>query len=385
MGTKVRGARLVAVIALALMAVGMPAQGAEPDTSGGPRDGAPLCGETSTGASGIVSGPLRVASFNVLHAETDEGDATLEARLPIAAESIDLDNLDVVGLQEVTSNTGHGNVAQRLAELLAARTQERWEWCWSQSNPHVPLTPDIQPGGGNPVDDLASQFGNMPDPGDFREGLAIVTRLDITRARFRHLLPRSYEAAACIDPDPFCRLAAAFDSRQVLWANIETGPSQSFDMFTTHVAHGLTPASDTTKLLQIQQAQGIVDEWATPDAWPDFLVGDFNSDPSTDRYQTMVDGGYVDAFKAAGGVECTAPGVGGCTGGPIPEGDAGTESYTSGPTRGMASRIDYVWSRADAPCSFSAAALLGNDPATQPDGRYLWASDHLGVAATISC
>lgn len=301
------------------------------------------------------------------------------------------DGLDVVGVQEATRNEvfdsadeapqKHGLVVQRLAGALAARTGDTWEWCFSRSNPHVPLTPDSQPGGGNALDDLAAKFGNTPDPGDFSEGLGLITRFHIAESRFRHLLPRSYEAAACVDPDPFCRLDAFFDARQVLWARIATPASGMLDMFTTHIAHEVTPLSDTTKMLQVQQAQQIVAEWATPDQWPDFLVGDFNSVPSTDRYAAMLASGYVDTYLAAGGAECIEPGAVGCTRGPRD----GHESYTPAPSRAMQSRIDYVWAKPANGCALvaSAPALLGTVP-VPVDQRWLWASDHLGAAVTTA-
>ena len=378
-------------------AVTAPAVAESPDTSGGPVDGVPLCGAAAGAGVTADDGVLRVGTFNLLHSDTDEGDATLAARFPIEADAIAGANVDVIGVQEATRNNEfapgdeypqkHGLVVERLAAALAQRTGHTWEWCWSLSNPHVPGTPDVEPGGGNPLDDMAAQFGNTPDPGDFREGVGIITRFHIAQARFRHMAPRSYEAAACVDPDPFCRLDAAFDARQVLWAHVQQPGGALFDMFTTHIAHEVTPLSPTTKLLQIKEAQQIVSEWSTPDALPDFLVGDFNTgstDPAAaDRYAAMIDAGYIDTYLAGGGVECTAPGVGGCTGNP----HDGDESFTATATRVMDNRIDYVWALPGASCALlpSQPALLGDNPVQQPDGRWLWGSDHLGSAATIAC
>lgn len=389
-GMRARVGIVAAVVAVA--ALGLPyAEGAPTAV-----DGTPLCGVAAPAGSVKFRGrsqKLKVATFNVLHSETDEGDESLGARLPLAAQNIVAADVDVVGMQEVTFNETfdpaaeypqkHGFVAKRLAEELAARTGHQWEYCWSQSNPHVPLTPDVDEGGGNPLDDQAASRANFPEAGDFREGLAIVSRLDIVATKFRRMLPRSYEAAACTDGDPFCNLAAAMDSRQVLWANIQRPDLTRFDFFTTHIAHGLTALSDTTKLLQVHQAIDLMREWSTPDAWPDFLAGDFNSSYDTDRYETLVANGFVDTYLAGGGTECVAPGDASCSGGPV--GDS--ESYTAGPTRTMSSRIDYVWALPPAGCDLhaSAADTVGHTPAQMPDGRWLWASDHLGMRATIGC
>jgi endonuclease/exonuclease/phosphatase family metal-dependent hydrolase len=160
-------------------------------------------------------------------------------------------------------------------------------------------------------------------------------------------------------------------------------PGGPFDLFTTHIAHGLTPLSDTTKLFQVQQALNIINEWATPDRFPDFLVGDFNSTYQTDRYQAVGTAGYVDTYRAAGGVECTAPGGPGCSGNP-PEGQ---ESYTKTNTRAMSERIDYVFARPPAGCSFRSlrSNVIGNQPAKLADGRWVWPSDHLGMASVVRC
>ena len=284
---------LVALAAIALATAGTAvAQVAVPLP-----DGTPLCdaAEPSPAASAPVpdDAAMRVATFNVLHSETDGGDASLGERLPLLADAIAGSGADVVGAQEVTRNVAfdpaaeapqrHGLVASRLAAALAERTGVTWEWCWSLSNPHVVGTPDVDPGGGNPVDELAAVNGNFPDPGDFSEGLAILTRHHVAETGFRRLPIRSYEAPACLanpDLDPLCVLDATFDSRQLLWARVET-PTGAVDMFTTHLAHHLTDLSDMTQLLQMQEALAITEEWATPEATPDFLVGDFNREPGS--------------------------------------------------------------------------------------------------------
>ena len=358
-------------------------------------DGVPLCGVEQP-APGIAPTPddgvLQIATFNVLHSDTNEGDVSLGDRLPLVADAIAASGADVVGAQEVTRNIGfnaadeypqkHGLVAQRLAAAIAARTGEAWSWCWSQSNPHVPLTPDLDVGGGNPLDRLAAANGNIPDPGDFSEGLAILTRHPISQSRFRRLLPRSYEAPACLDGLPLCPLDAIFDSRQVLWARVTT-PRGPLDMFTTHLAHQLTALSDQTKLLQAKQALAITQEWAKADAMPDVLVGDFNSVPDGDVHQALVTGGFVDTYRAAGGAECALEGGPGCSGGP----PSGNEVYSTAATRPMSERIDYVWARPPVACALRvpASQQIGTAPTLLVDGRFLWPSDHLGFVSALAC
>ncbi|MGH9274307.1 MAG: endonuclease/exonuclease/phosphatase family protein, partial [Acidimicrobiales bacterium] len=391
-----RAGWLGAVAVVAVVVAGSPtrADGAS-NASPGPLDGTPLCGtEAPTGSAAPVTddGVLRVASFNVLHSETDDGDVSLGDRLPLLAAAIADGGADIVGAQEVTRNLGfdpadeapqrHGLVAQRLAAAIADRTGQPWGWCWSLSNPHVPLSPDVGPGGGNPIDAIAAENGNLPDPGDFSEGLAILTRFPIEASAFRRLTPRSYEAVGCLDLDPFCPLDALFDSRQVLWARVAS-PGGGVDMFTTHLAHTLTSLSDTTRALQVQQAIDITAEWATSDSVPDFLVGDFNSTPDSGVVASAIGAGFVDTYGASGGPDCTQPGATGCSGGP----PSGADVFTAAAERPMSERIDYVFARPPSTCALAVPAsdLLGAEPSRLPDGRWLWPSDHLGFVSAVSC
>lgn len=358
-------------------------------------DGVPLCGIEASASDRPTlpdDGVLKVSTFNVLHSETVDGDVSLGDRLPLLADAIVASAADIVGAQEVTRNIAfdpgseapqkHGLVAQRLAAAIAFRTGESWHWCWSRSNPHVPLTPDVAPGGGNPLDDMAASMGNFPDAGDFSEGIAILSRFPISSSRFRRLPPRSYEVAACTSFDPFCPLDAVFDSRQVLWGRVQS-PGGGIDMFTTHLAHGLTTLSDTTKLIQMKAALAIVDAWATPDALPDFLVGDFNSVPGSAVLNAATGASFADTYAAAGGTDCVTAGAAGCSGGP-PDGD---EVYSASATRPMSERIDYVMARPPSTCALAVpdSDVIGNTATALPDGSWLWPSDHLGFTSTITC
>lgn len=385
------GASAALLIAGSLLAVA-PARGQ------GLPDGTPLCGIAAPAPSAPTpvsdDGRLRIVTLNLLHSESDEGDESLGDRLPLAADAIVRADADVVGAQEVTRNLNldedgeypqkHGLVAERLAQAVADRSGEAWSWCWSLSNPHVPGTPDILEGGGNPLDQQAAAMGNFPDSGDFADGVAILTRFPIDHASFRRLLPRSYEALGCTEIDPFCNFAALMDSRQVLFARIDA-PAGGLDFFTTHVAHHLTPLSTTTKTLQAQQIVDIIDEKATPgDALPDVLTGDFNSVPGSDAVEIVEGAGFVDSYAAGGGAECVPEtGEGGCSGGP----DDGAEVWTDGPVRPMDERIDYVFVRPPSGCELSVPSTqrIADSPSPTDDERYLWPSDHYGFVSEPAC
>ncbi len=403
----VRAAAALLVAGTSVAALSVPAQSQVPDLVGTVApilagvgralgDGTPLCGVEQPPVDGPTAtaddGVLRVATFNLLHSETDDGDVSLGERLPLQADAIVASGADVVGAQEVTRNVvfdpaaespqRHGLVAQRLASAVAARTGEPWSWCWSLSNPHVPLTPDLDVGGGNPLDHAAASFGNLPDPGDFSEGLAVLSRFPIEQSRFRRLLPRSYEAVGCVELDPFCAFTAVFDARQVLWARVTT-PTGGLDVFSTHLAHTLGGLSDTSRLLQAHQAVAITREWATADPHPDVLLGDFNSRPGSETMRVFTDAGFVDGYLAGGGEECTAPGDPGCSGGP----PGGGAVWTEGPDRPMASRIDHALLRPPPGCDLSVpdAERIADVASPTGDGRYLWPSDHHGFVVQATC
>jgi endonuclease/exonuclease/phosphatase family metal-dependent hydrolase len=367
-----------------------------------PGDGAPICGVAApdSGVPALADDEsLRVASFNLLHSETDEGDETLEKRVPLLADALMASGADVVGAQEVAVDGSNNDVVrprfevvEELAGEMADRTGTQWEWCWSQSNPRFPGEPDINDGGGGPLTEGISAEGGQP--GEFREGLAVLSRYDITASRFRRLTPRSYEAPACplnegpMDPEGLlfgCALAAVFDSRQVLWARVDTpgAAGDDLDLFTTHIAHGLTVLSDETKARHIETALQITDEWATDDvSTPDFLVGDFNTRPAGDRdgerYEMVLRAGFVDTYiEGPTARECTAPGVGGCTGDPV----GGTEVYSETDRRAMSVRIDYVFARPPEDCDLrvQSSRVIGDRATQLSDGRWLWPSDHNGL------
>lgn len=330
---------------------------------------------------------LKVASFNILHSETDEADRTLGDRIALIADAIVRSDADIVGLQEVTENLvynakaeypqKHGQVHVRIAERLAKITGEYWTSCFTPSNPHAPTLLDTD------LDGVMRSAGNLPDKGDFSEGLAILTRFNLHDARWRRMLPRSYEAVACINLDPFCNLNAAFDARQIFWARIKTPQDGFVDVFNTHLAHHLTPLSDLTQQLMARQSLAFIDRFAKPDRNPDVFVGDFNSAPNSAVIRTLAAANFADTYRLSGGPPCAKRGDTACSGGPV----NGQESFTKNPTRSMSGRIDYVLARPPRGCALRVpdSHTIGTTPTRRADGRYLWASDHVGFVSTIGC
>ena len=333
-------------------------------------DGAPRCGvEPPARPAGAVvaRGGLRVASFNLLHNLTDDGEATLEARLPIAADAVVGADADVVGLQEATVTTHHGDVTRRLAALLAARTGQAWSWCRYQSDPHFPGEAEGDGGEGGPLTAAMAANFRAGEP-DWREMAAVVSRYPIVRSGARRLPTRAYEAPACVPPDPDCSLDAATNSRVVLWARVQA-PGGAVDVFDTHLSHELTAVSDETKLLQARVAVAYVAEKATADPTPDFLLGDLNSAEDSAVHDAIAGAGFVDTYRRVNPADA----------GPTADQDL------HAPARTTTVRIDYVWARPGS-CGLvvPASTRFPDRPAVTAAGP-LWPSDHLGVVSALGC
>ncbi|HEX9775187.1 MAG TPA: endonuclease/exonuclease/phosphatase family protein [Actinomycetota bacterium] len=334
---------------------------------------------------------LRVATFNVLHGLTNsEPDypsaATLAARTLLQAEQIAADGIDVLGLQEVsmiepneaTPSDHPAEQALALAEALAGETGERWWWCWYLANPHFPAEPDLQEGGGGPVSDLEAQlvstFTGAPYA-IFKEGLAVISRYEIVDAEGVHLPGRlPAEIPLCfVESDPFCALTAVGETRAAIWARIQT-PGGSVEITSTHLAHDITSASDYSSLVQAEVALSFAEAKAAAGA-PDhaFFVCDCNSEPE--------DTVPVTQFIEQRGWSNTLPG--GCGDGVCTSGS--DVIVTDDPARAMDERLDYVFTRAGTCTAPSTAteALFAGEPAAYGT-RWLWPSDHIGVAANVT-
>lgn len=404
--------RLVALAALSLLLVSSvaarSAASGTVDTSGDPLlDARPFCGEqaptlgstpTDSHVRGLLTDDLHVTTYNILHGQGQHANL-LGHRIPLIIDTLIEADADAIGLQEVVGpfdtatnepDPAAEYVPAQIAQRLADAYGETWEWCWFESNPHFPGEPDLQEGGGGgPLTETMIGF-NPTAPG-MREGLAILSRFDIEKSRARRLLRgRAYEAPFCdpveaVDAPLGCPAESVFDHRQILWARIvRPDDAGTFDLFTTHLAHGITNVSQATKRLQVELALHTIDEWADPGT-PTFFVGDFNStedgQDEIDRYGRIRDAGFVDTFRKA---HTNDPGF-----------TADVEFFNASGTQPTVNeRIDFVWLRPNAGCNLSvpASRVIGTTPVaftnphtTPPTAGYLWPSDHFGVASATRC
>lgn len=386
--------------ALALLAAAAPAWAGIGDTPGvpgqladeGPLAPRPVC-QVEAGATGpltAASGELRVGTYNVLHTQDADGNPTAPQRIGMLADAIEASGADVLGLQEVaksatlayldTDTDGmDGLMVELIAQDLAASTLHDWSWCWFASNAHIPLEPEPnEGGGGGPLTELATvgsgqQTGNG---NEFREGVALLSRFPITSATVKRLSLRMHEAAFCEEIDPIgCQFAVVFDSRVIMHGVIAT-PSGPVDLYTSHLAHGVTSQSDDTKARQIRE--GLAHIAATEDtSTPTFYVGDFNTDatvqPDAQRYQSILDAGFADAYADAASFDPADP--------------PGTSSQdVVGDQLSVTRTIDYVFAKRLGSCSPAFGDIIGDVRVVRADADgFVWPSDHMGVVVRIAC
>ena len=352
----------------------------------------PLCGASSGSTEPVASPTLRVATFNILHGLEETPDypthSTFDARLELQAQEIAAEGLDVVGMQEVSvteAPAGHapGNAVERLAARLAELTDQTWYWCWHLSNPHFPIEPDLQPGGGGPLSDFmaANASGNY---GSFKEGAAVLSRYPIVDSEARRLplrLPLEY--VLCPPAEiPDCNLTTIFDHRIALWARVGT-PGGSTDIIATHFAHHLTPLSEASKFTHAAAVLAFSEQMTIQHGEPArrFITCDCNL--TTDQHPPgiglITSAGWTDTYAFAHPDSACAPGqdTSGCT--------TDQDIVTETPEPTTTGRIDYVFARAGT-CALEVAGSerIADTPALRPDGTYLWPSDHLAVATDIA-
>lgn len=385
--------RLTPLLALALLATVPSVAGASHQLVAPPKCDTE---QASPPAAAGATSSLRVANLNVLHGNTEEPPAypartTLDERLEITAQELLAEDVDVVGMEEVSDTlasndpnfpTGHlpGNVAERLAARMAELTDVDWHWCWYLANPHLPGEPDVQEGGGGPGSDIlaANAYDNYAS---FKEGAAVLSRYPILDAEGRRLPSRTPAEHAGCDPSdiPGCNLTIIFESRVALWALVDT-PGGDTSIVATHLSNSATSFSPATVLTQASVALAFEAEKAlTSSPARRYFTCDCNieDDDTTPVVPAITTAGWTDTGVSAG--DTSGPDV-------IVSNDPGPPS--AAPSRSMDARIDYVFWRAGSCANPAGSAAVFLDDAVWTGAEWLWGSDHLGVrtdASTAGC
>jgi endonuclease/exonuclease/phosphatase family metal-dependent hydrolase len=327
----------------------------------------PLCGTTGVAfrpvAGATTVTPLRIASYNMLHGLTSEGDRTLEARLATDVDELAASQVDVVGIQEAEESAKHGRVIERLANKLAVRTQRTWYWCWFRTEPHLNGTPDTRSGGGSALSDLLAAHYN-PNESKWYEGAAVLSRYPIVASAV-HRLPGEDVAQRlltdCQPPrfsgDPTCVPDIVLEPRAAVWTRIAT-PFGTVSFTSTHTSGNWEQSRDLARWVN-QRSRA--DKSA-------FLVCDCNSTPSTRAQHAIRAHGWVDVYAQLRS-----------DGGPTSDQDIGATRPTT------THRIDYVFERPSSALRASAVTRFMNvpQPSTLEQSGWLWPSDHFGVLATL--
>lgn len=240
---------------------------------------------------------------------------------------------------------------------------------------------------------VALQEGNQETAGHLRDALA-----EVCNGRYRIVGgdDPSIDREIVLTTLPVLgqeRVRLAGPLRTALWVRLRAalGP---LDVVATHLASSSddrpcdsttcpSPCqpSDTLNTCQGRQAVEILEEHRTPRT-VGLLIGDLNARTGEPTITAIRDAGYVDAFEAAGNPECDeATGVN-CTSGRV---DSDLSDLTD-PASRQTVRIDYVFLATDRDCSVGEpTGLFAAGPASPPVEDIVFASDHTGVQARITC
>jgi endonuclease/exonuclease/phosphatase family metal-dependent hydrolase len=270
----------------------------------------------------------------------------LDRRLEIAARAIAAHRPGVVALQEIVRAPNCGDTGRKLCDLVNRHsTGAEYDLHYAQAD------------------------GLGEDEWKFEEGLALMSRY-----------PRAPHEIEVIKYSAQVRISTALgkqqyrlpDDRIAIHARYALAPGVELDAYVTH----LTDRNDQSDgvAVRIAQAQELV-EWVQRTSCPEnaaLIGGDFNDLPESDTIRAMsTSAGFIDLYAAA----AAEPGY------TNDRNDLDIEAEHASPNQ----RIDYIFLRPGSGRKFaiSSVELILNRPSAQPDGRWLWASDHFGVLARM--
>ncbi len=269
----------------------------------------------------------------------------LDRRLEIAAGAIAAARPGVVALQEIVRAQACGDIGQKLCEMVN-------RYCKSaEYQLHYA-----------PADGLGE--GEWK----FEEGIALMSRHE--RAP-RDMAVLKYSSQIRIGTKVGNQEYRLPDDRIAMHIRYVVAPGIEIDAYATH----LTDRNEQSGGIAIRmlQARELL-EWVEGTSHPGnpvLIGGDFNDIPESDTIRSLTAAGFIDLHAAIG----NEPGY------TNDRNDLDIEAPHANPNQ----RIDYVFFRPAGSRRFTieAVQLFLDRPSAEPDGRWLWASDHFGVLAKL--
>jgi endonuclease/exonuclease/phosphatase family metal-dependent hydrolase len=161
------------------------------------------------------------------------------------------------------------------------------------------------------------------------------------------------------------------DDRVAIHIRYVVAPGFEIDAYATH----LTDRNEESGGVAIRQHQAyeLVD-WVQHTSLPEnpvLIGGDFNDTPDSGTVRSIIDADFIDLHAAAG----AGPGY------TNDRNDLDIELAHASPNQ----RIDYVFFRPGRVRNFAieSVSLFLDRPSAEPDGNWLWASDHFGVLVRL--
>jgi endonuclease/exonuclease/phosphatase family metal-dependent hydrolase len=270
----------------------------------------------------------------------------LNRRLEIAAGAIAAERPGIVALQEIVRSPVCGDTGRKLCDLVN-RHCNRDEYQLHYA----------------PADGLGE--GEWK----FDEGVALMSRHE-----------RAAHDIAVLKYESQCRITASVgsqeyrlpDDRVAMHARYVVAPGAELDAYVTHLTdRNEQTAGVAIRLLQACELLQWVQRTSRPGN-PVLIGGDFNDVPQSDTIRSLTDNGFIDLHAAAGG----EPGY------TNDRNDLNIEAPQASPNQ----RIDYIFFRPGRGRQFTieSVRLFLDRPSAEPDGRWLWASDHFGVLARLA-
>jgi endonuclease/exonuclease/phosphatase family metal-dependent hydrolase len=247
----------------------------------------------------------------------------LDQRLEMVTEELQTLGADIIGLQEASTSTERGNVAERLANRLG------FHYVYAPASFRL----------------FAHEWINAVTNWvmNFTEGPAIISRYPITSWK-------AYDLPRC---------GHFTDPRVLLAAEIQT-PKGPLHVLSTHISGDFCQAQSVKDLVLSYR-----------NALPVLLMGDLNATESSPAVRLLTeDAGLIDTFRLK---NPTATG-------------ATVWQRVHNPLPMVSRRVDYLFllPGTTLPGHIHASRVVLNSPRRLPDGRMLWPSDHYAVLSEIA-